>query len=267
MRKTLLQPALAAPPLQRMNVLRETLQWEVLAALHGVEAFRQAAFIGGTSLRLLRGLARFSEDLDFSTTRPGFSKGDMESWGAAIVRRLAGRGIPETEISVRGSGNVVAAEVRWPNLLRETGISPLKDQKLMLKLEVDTNPPSGAVLDRVLRSVPQLMSITTYDLPSLMAGKLHALLARPYTKGRDWYDLVWYCGRQIEPNLGLLDNALTQIPSLDCTRAATWRESLAAKAKKTDWKSVRNDVGRFLEHPEELALFDLETMLSAIDVE
>ena len=55
-----------------------------------------------------------------------------------------------------------------------------------------------------------LIGINHFDLPSLFAGKLHAVLCRKYTKGRDFYDLLWYLGKKIEPNYLLLNNALEQ---------------------------------------------------------
>src|SRR5271169_5093537 len=98
----------------------------------------------------------------------------------------------------------VPATLRWAHVLKEAGLSPLESQKLRIKLEIDCNPPEEAQIERVTRAAPYLLALTTYDLPSLMAGKGHAILAWPYTKGRDWYDLLWYCGNQIEPNIRLL---------------------------------------------------------------
>jgi hypothetical protein len=97
-----------------------------------------------------------------------------------------------------------------------------------------------------------------------MARKVHALLARPYTKGRDWYDLLWYCGNRIEPNLELLKNALEQKPSKWRPEAERWRESLLSKAEQTDWRIVRADVEPFLARPEEVRLLEKMTVQAAL---
>ena len=102
--------------------------------------------------------------------------------------------------------------VRVAGILHEAGLSALPDQKLAIKVEIDTRPPDGARCERrvVTRHVSFLLQY--YDLPSLLAGKLHAAITRDYAKGRDWYDLVWYLSQQppVEPNLALLQNALDQ---------------------------------------------------------
>jgi predicted nucleotidyltransferase component of viral defense system len=264
MREDIIRAASAAGPGQGLNAMRELLQWEVIAALHEAEAFRKVAFIGGTSLRLLRGIGRFSEDLDFSVTGQEVDRSELEKWAQAIEQRMTGAGIANTETQIGGTRAVRSVALCWSEVLKEAGLSPLERQKLRIKLEIDCNPPDGAQIERVTRATPYLLAITTYDLPSLMAGKLHALLARPYTKGRDWYDLLWYCGNQIEPNIGLLKNALAQIPSEWCQDAAQWRESLRSKAEKTDWRLVREEVKPFLARPAEAQLLENNTVQTTL---
>jgi predicted nucleotidyltransferase component of viral defense system len=264
MREDIIRAAVAGGPGQGLNAMRELIQWEIIAALHEAEAFRKTALIGGTSLRLLRGIGRFSEDLDFSAVDQAVDRSDLEAWAKAIGQRMTGAGIANTESQIGGTRAVRSVTLRWSDLLKEAGLSPLKDQKLRIKLEIDCNPPEGAQIERVTRAAPYLLAITTYDLPSLMAGKVHALLARPYTKGRDWYDLLWYCGNQIEPNLRLLKNALVQIPSQWCQDAAHWRESLQSKAEQTDWGAVREDVKPFLARPAEAQLLENNTLQTTL---
>jgi len=264
MRRDILQTVQGTSAAHRLNVLRELLQWEVVAALHQAEAFNKVAFIGGTSLRLLRDLGRYSETLDFSTIAEGFNKDQMEIWRNFIVRRIEGCGIRGAEFKISGTGAVLAGDLRLSGVMKEVGLAQMEDQKLKIKIEVDTNPPEGALVEKTLHVRPQMMTVTTYELPSLMAGKLHALLARPYTKGRDWYDLLWYCGNQTEPNTEMLDNALVQIPSEWCDDAQLWRRGILAKAEETDWNDVQRDVARFLEHDGELASLNLETVTMAV---
>lgn len=265
MREDLLNKLLGLPANQRLNVLRETLQWQVMAALHSVEVFRSVAFVGGTSLRLLHGLARYSEDLDFSVLDQPVSADDVNStWKEAIRKSLLRLEITNTEFTVASHRAVLAFDIRWAELLHQVGAASLPGQKISIKVEIDNHPPAGAVVERKTVSRPSLMAIATYELPSLMAGKVHALLARPYTKGRDWYDLLWYLGGGIEPNEKMLGHALTQIPSTWCPHAKQWRESLLAKAESTDWALVKKDVQRFLENQGELGLLERDTVIATL---
>jgi hypothetical protein len=140
----------------------------------------------------------------------------------------------------------------------------MASQKLSIKLEIDRNPPAGARLETKVKSTPSLMAITSYDTPSLMAGNLHAILARPYTKGRDWYDLIWYLGKAVEPNTSLLTAALAQRPSPYCQVGEEWRKGALAAAEQCDWKSVLQDVGPFLENAADRTLINQETIRSAL---
>ena len=216
-------------------------------------------------MRLLHGLGRYSEDLDFSALGEAVPAEVVNSsWKEAIRKALLKLEISNTEVSIASDKVVMNFDVRWAGILYELGVAPVAGQKLSIKVEIDNNPPKGAEVERQMVSKPSLMAITTYDLPSLMAGKVHALLARPYTKGRDWYDLLWYSGNGVEPNTTQLGNALEQIPSKWCSDPQQWRESLMTKAESTNWAVVKQDVERFLENSSELELLERETILVAL---
>lgn len=104
-----------------------------------------------------------------------------------------------------------------------------------------------------------------FDLPSLMAGKIHALLTRPYAKGRDWYDLLWYLGRRppVEPNLALLQDALVQTGHHDVLNT-DWRQYLCNKLRQIDQKQIAEDVAPFLERPPDAALLTTENLQTAL---
>lgn len=254
----------AAAGSHAVNRMRELLQWEILAGLHRAESFRHIAFVGGTCLRLLHGLHRFSEDLDFSFIE-GEDASILTSLPPALRKHLAGAGFDDVEITTSDSpGAVTSIWIKFPGLLHEMGASPMASQKLSIKLEIDLNPPAGAMTETKVHSTPSLMAITAHDMPSLMAGKLHAILARPYTKGRDWYDLLWYCGKAVEPNTELLTVALAQRPSVHCQTGVEWRKGALAAAEQCDWKEVLRDVSPFLESIADRNLLNKETMLSAL---
>jgi Ser/Thr protein kinase RdoA (MazF antagonist) len=108
------------------------------------------------------------------------------------------------------------------------------------------------------------MAVGVHDLPSLMAGKLHAVLARSYTKGRDWYDLLWYLGKKVEPNTGFLQNALDQQSSKWCSDAEDWRAAVRALTLQADWAAIHRDVGPFLESGSEIGMMREEIFLAAL---
>ena len=245
----------------KLNIMREYLQFYALRILYQQGVFHSTAFLGGTALRFLFNLPRFSEDLDFSVAKR------MEYSFTDIIRKireefvLAGYDI---SVSYNDRKSVCYAFLRFAGLMYEAGISPLESQKLSIKLELDTNPPAGAVLktDIVNKYFP--ISFLSYELSSLFAGKLHALLNRKYAKGRDFFDLGWYLSRwkDLTPNFTLLKNALSQtgwkgkMPAKD-----NWRDFIYKIVEQADWKKVREDVQNFLENPEDLDIFSKENTL------
>ena len=232
---------------QAVNVLREYLQSLVLRSFHEAEAVRCIAFVGGTALRFLHGLPRFSEDLDFSLVSPNGYAG--RAWMAKVKRDLALAGFTP-EVTWNDRKTVHAAWVRLGGLLHDAGLSPMADEKLAIKVEVDTRPPVGGHCERRLVTRHLSFLLQYHDPPSLMAGKVHALLTRRYAKGRDWYDFVWYTSRKTPVNLELLAAALAQTGPWKGSAEAIDREwclrALKAKIESIDWQRARDDVRAFL---------------------
>ncbi len=249
---------------QKRNVLREYLQAHVLYSLQSVRAFERIAFVGGTALRFLYGLRRYSEDVDFSLEdAKGYSFARLLD---RVESDLINAGFDVT-IHPREGESVHSAFVRLPGLLHEAGLSPHRTEKLSVKIEIDTCPPAGATTKTTLINRHFLVALLHYDIPSLMAGKLHALLSRPYTKGRDVYDLLWYLSRadSVDPNVSLLQNALAQTgwngPQVTLEN---WREVIAEEMIALDFVKIAEDVGPFLERPEDRALLTRDIVLSAL---
>jgi hypothetical protein len=160
---------------------------------------------------------------------------------------------------------VHTAWVRFPGLLQATDLAPTEEQKVAIKLELDTNPPAGADTRRTIVRRHTLVALQLHDLPSLMAGKIHSILTRPFTKGRDWYDLVWYCSRvpPVRPNSLFLHHALSQTrPDEDSRR---WPELLHRAVETADFAAARRDVAPFLEHPEEADWITQEHVRELVD--
>ena len=242
-----------ADPGQALNRLREYLQAHVLRSLQECEAFRPLAFVGGTALRFLHGLPRFSEDLAFSLVSAELY--EPLTWLARVKRDLSLSGF-DPEVTWNDRRVVHTAWVRVAGLLHDAGLAGRPDQKLAIKVEIDTQPPAGARCERRVVTRHLTFLIQHYDLPSLLAGKLHAAITRNYAKGRDWYDLLWYLSQQppVEPNLPLLQHALDQTKGSGRCDAGAWGGLVRERLASIDMNAIVSDVRPFLERPGEADL-------------
>ncbi len=248
--------------LPRQNLCREYLQARLLESLQREGAFRAWAFCGGTCLRFLFGLPRFSEDLDFSLAEadPGLPFREVME---GVRRRLAAEGYA-VEAKVNDQRKVHAAMVSFRGLPKQLGLSPDPRIALSIKIELDTRPPPGAVLATTLIRRHVVVHLSHHDRASLLAGKLHAILSRPWLKGRDLYDLAWYLADRTwpPPNLPFLRAALQQTswPG-QLPTATTWKRLLVAHLTKADWARARADIEPFLERPADLTWITPEVLL------
>ena len=250
-------------PGQALNRLREYLQAFVLRSLQESEAFRPLAVVGGTALRFLHGLPRFSEDLDFSlVSNDGYAG---KEWMAKVKRDLMLAGfVPEVTWNDRKV--VHAGWVRVSGILRDAGLSAMAAENLAIKVVIDTRPPDGARCERRVVTRHLTFFLQHYDLPSLLAGKLHAAITRRYAKGRDWYDLLWYLSQRppVAPNETLLQNALDQTRGLGRENASAWRDLVRARLAALDVQAIRDDVAPFLERPQDAAFLTRENLLGLL---
>jgi hypothetical protein len=249
------------------NLAREFLQAKVLGALQRAGAMVPLAFHGGTALRFLYRIPRFSEDLDFALERPGPGY-DFRGYLDAVQSDLEREGY-RVEIGRASDRKVVhSAFVGFPGLLHEVGLSGHRDESLSVKLEVDTRPPRGAGVETSVVRRHVLLRLQHHDRASLLAGKLHAILQRPWPKGRDFYDLVWYLSDSDwpAPNLLLLNAALEQTgwSGLPLTEA-TWVDAVRERVRSVRWDALAADAGPLLESPEERAFLTRETVTSLLD--
>jgi hypothetical protein len=252
----------APTPLQGSQRAREYLQARILGSLQRAGAMVPLAFHGGTALRFLYRSARYSEDLDFCLERPSPLYG-FRSYLRAIQAELVAEGYIVT-LKVSDQKIVHSAFVRFPGLPFELGLSPHHDEVLAVKLEVDTRPPAGAGLATTVIRRYVTLQLQHHDRASLLAGKLHALLRRPYLKGRDLWDLIWYLSdpEWPPPNLVLLNSALAQSgwDGPEITEEA-WRDAVRRRLDGVAWADVMADVRPFLESSADSSLLMKETLL------
>lgn len=255
----------ADTPEMRQNLLREELHHLILQEADRKGVFRHLSFVGGTALRILHKLNRFSEDLDFSLSDDAPSPFQFEPAVAAIQKSMTAYGLSCGLQRLKTAGAVHSCYFSFSNLLHDLDPQFRKGQTLAIKWDVDLNPPKGAKSEVSPVTGLRFYKVTHHDLPSLMAGKLNAVLARTYVKGRDLYDFLWYAGHRIQVNALLLQNGLFQIQKtkIEITTESLHR-MLAEKFENIDFKAARADVERFMIDPQELDLFEREIFLKAI---
>lgn len=258
---------------QQTNALREVMQEIALCGLWRGKFFEHAAFYGGTALRVLYGLDRFSEDMDFSLLIPqerfdlapycAFMQQELSAWGFSVAVEKK-----EKTVDSAVESAFLKANTREQLLVVEAGEEVAaaihSNRRLSIRIEVDTDPPSGFTTETKFLLQPLPFSVRVFDPPSLFAGKMHAILCRNWknrVKGRDWYDLVWYAGRGTELNLTHLESRMRQsghynedVPLED----AFFRRILAERIDSLDVQAARADVERFLVHSSAVLVWSRE---------
>lgn len=251
----------AANAVEEEQATKEILQEVALYSLWRANFFEVAAFQGGTSLRILHKLPRFSEDLDFILKAPDASF----SWGAYLPKLIDGlkefglqSEVLDKERMERNVRQAVLKDNSISNQLNLRFYQGHATPTLKIKLEIDVNPPAGSEFAYTYLDFPLDFEVCHQDMPSNFALKIHALLCRPYLKGRDWYDFNWYIKQRVKPNLPHLQAALFQYgPWKDLTLDVTseWVvNALNNKIATIDWAAAAQDVERFLNPAEKESL-------------
>jgi predicted nucleotidyltransferase component of viral defense system len=247
-------------PLDWNHAIREVVQEIALLGFWRSGFFEQAAFYGGTALRIFHGLNRFSEDLDFSLIseqssfrlEPALSsvKTELAAWGLSFEAepKSSGERTGIESAFLKGNTRINLLNIGIPEELNR---HVQHNQKITIKLELDTTPPPLAATEIKTHLLPTPFQVRLYDLPSLFAGKLHALLFRDWksrVKGRDFYDFVWYVGRNVPVNLQHLEARIShsgnqQTEKLDLAGLQTL---LKKRIERVDIAAAAEEVRPFL---------------------
>jgi len=251
----------ATGPVEEAQATKEILQEVALYSLWRAGFFEVAAFQGGTSLRILHKLPRFSEDLDFILKEPD---PDFD-WNSYLDKLLSG--LQEFGLQSEALDKSRMDQRVKKALLKDNSVSNQldlaffrgnEDQKLKIKLEIDVNPPEGSGYDYSYLDFPLDFEICHQDPSSNFSLKIHALLCRQYLKGRDWYDFNWYVKQNIQPNFAHLQAALYQYGPWEgetLTIDEDWLiETLLEKVAVVNWAAAAEDVARFLNTAEQQSL-------------
>ncbi len=254
-------------PLDWLQAVREVVQEIALLGFWRSGFFEYAAFYGGTALRIFHGLERFSEDLDFSlldrntTVRLNSALSHVEAELAAWNFSFEAEAKPSCRTIdsafLKGNTRINLLEV---GIDEELSRRFPGNQKITIKLELETNTPSHASTEVKTHLRPTPFQVRLYDLPSLFAGKLHALLFRNWKtrpKGRDFYDFVWYVSRNVPVNLQHLEARIKESGTRDIKQldVPTLQDLLKQRFQSVDIKAAAEEVRPFLRDPRELTLW------------
>jgi len=254
----------AANPLELENALKEIVQEIALYGLWRAGFFKIALFQGGTSLRILHSLPRFSEDLDFILRAPDNTFG----WSAyleTLVQIFKEFGIDLSALPrEKMDGPIRQAVLKDTSLANQLDLSFTStgtNKTIKIKLEIDTNPPAHSGETTTFLDFPLDHEVRHQDLPSNFSLKIHALLCRGFLKGRDWYDFSWYVAKGVVPNLAHLKAALVQAGPWaaqdNLSVNLPWLEqTIGATIRSVNWHEAANDVRRFVK-PAEFDSLDL----------
>ncbi len=255
------------------NAMKEIMQEIVLCGLSRAGFFEKAAFYGGTALRIFYGLDRFSEDLDFSllTTDKTF---DLSAYFPILEKEVRSFGL---NVSISEKEKTKESDIRSAFLKGNTkehlllfyaderiAGSVTKSEAIKIKFEVDVNPPEFASFENKYRLLPAPYSVRLYDMPSLFAGKIHAVICRAWKsriKGRDLYDYVFYLSRGTSVNRKHLRQRLIDSGYIDNDAVCTLddiKNMLNERFDSIDFNQAKQDVEPFIRNSAVLDIWNAD---------
>ena len=247
---------------QRRNATFEVNQQIILAGLYNGGFFNEAAFYGGTCLRIFHGLQRFSEDMDFSLLTPNESF-DFVQYFQPIIDQFA---IVGREVEIKKKDKKSFAKVESAFLKDNTDVYDVTfqtEKSIKIKIEVDTQPPLKFNTEQKLLLLPESFMTRCFTLPDLFAGKMHALVYRAWknrVKGRDWYDFEWYVRHNVPLDFTHLQERVRQFNHEEVRKEA-FLDKLKERLATSDINQVKTDVMPFLRNPKELDIWSNDYFL------
>lgn len=253
--------------LRARNLVREYGQARILQFLQERGVFTSWIFHGGTALRLLYGLPRYSEDLDFAAAKAAAAK-DFAGIVSSVRRSFESEAYAVEIRRLKENLPVKSAFLVFPGLYHELGLSAHRTETLSIKIELDSRPPDGGTTETTIIRRYVILNVLHYDKPSMLSGKLHAVFMRPYFKGRDLYDLFWYVSDPAwpGPNFRFLNEALRQTgwpgPAIGPTN---WIGQVIKRLKAIDWSKAIDDVRPLIEREGDLLQLSRDNVLKLLE--
>ena len=261
------------------NAIQEIMQEISLMGLWRAKFFEHAAFYGGTSLRILYGLNRFSEDLDFSLLKPDpkfnllpFLKAIEEELELSGLKVNVEHKIKHPEESIRSAFLKAGTLETFIRIGLDESLKRYTqpNEVIKIKLEIDIDPPPGFTTEIQYLTRPIPFSVRTYVPEDLFAGKMHALLCRPYkvrVKGRDWYDFIWYVSKGFQLNLAHLEMRMRQSGhylSDNSLSKKIFLDLMQEKILALNLNAAKEDIRRFIRDPKDLDGWSQEFFMSLV---
>lgn len=260
-----------------VNALKEIIQEIVLSGLSRGGFFKEAAFYGGTALRIFYKLDRFSEDLDFALVYPN-KKFDLSKYFIYIEKELKAYGL-NLEINTKNKtvdSNITSAFLKGDTIEHILKFFPNEEnheydyilKNIKIKFEVDINPPCGATYEEQYKLLPSPHQIKLYDKESLFAGKIHAILCRNWKtriKGRDLYDYIFFLANNTSVNIELVKNKLIVSNYIDSNSKFDidiLKELLVKKFSEIDYKKAKEDVIPFIKNVDSLNMWSKDFFIN-----
>lgn len=247
---------------QKRNAIFEVNQQIILAGLYNGGFFNEAAFYGGTCLRIFHGLQRFSEDMDFSLLAPN-ENFDFTQYFQPIIDQFA---LVGREVEIRKKDKKNFGKVESAFLKDNTDVYDITfqtEKSVKIKIEVDTQPPLKFRTEQKLLLLPQSFMTRCFTLPTLFAGKMHALVYRAWknrVKGRDWYDFEWYVRHNVSLDFTHLGERALQFNQENLDRE-TFLQKLNERLATADMNQIKADVLPFVRNPKELDIWSNDYFL------
>lgn len=238
---------------KKLNIVREELQKCILYSVYSRKS--NIYFLWWTNLRICYNLDRFSEDLDFALDTPNLDY-SIEDVLEPLISDFKKENWFNMSIRIWSVSTVRKALIKFSDILYDTGISPLKDEKVTIKLEIDTNPAFWSEYStKIVPSLFWVCIIKNQDINSTFSWKIWALILREYVKGRDYYDMYWYLDNfsHKQFNLLYLKKIIEQYNSNNDSKKITVPETnkevlnmVLEKIEETDYEQVKSDLTRFV---------------------
>jgi predicted nucleotidyltransferase component of viral defense system len=265
--KTMLETYKPADKQEAFTALREIMQNVVLLGLYRSNFFNKAAFYGGTALRILYGLDRFSEDMDFSLIHRDLNF-DFTRYCKSLEKEIASLGfkvniqLKKNEGQIRSAFLKADSKVQLLRIESENDIYKTINKQIKIRIEIDTVPPENFQLESRVVYKPTQFTVITFSKPSLFAGKMHAVLCRKWKnrlKGRDWYDLLWYIGERIPLDLRHLKSRMIQTGNFPADTELTserLKVMLHNRIDNIDYEDAKKDVLPFIKDVKSLDVWE-----------
>ena len=231
----------------KRNILREYLQYKILAVIFGGKYAAKLVFMGGTAIHVAHGMARFSEDLDFDNL--GLSRNDFRGLAQSAARQLTLEGFKvDTGVSFQAA---YSADIKITGVLFELGLSGHREEKILIKIDSEAQEFKYAPQRIILNKFDVMAAISVVPVDILLSQKFFAILKRRRAVGRDFYDAMFLAGKT-KPNFTYL-KAKAGIGGME-----SLKEALEQRCKGLNFKQLARDTAALVFVPGEaqkIALF------------